>query len=65
MIDTLKLAKRLQQANLSAEQSEVIAEASIEFLAVRQLFGEHDLADLLFSGHGSILFELRLSRQIF
>jgi len=30
MIDTLKLAKRLQQANLSAEQSEAIAEALAE-----------------------------------
>jgi hypothetical protein len=34
----------------------------IEFLAVRQLFREHDLADLLFNGNGSILSELRLSR---
>jgi hypothetical protein len=30
MIDTLKLAKRLQQANLTAEQSEAIAEALAE-----------------------------------
>jgi hypothetical protein len=30
MIDTLKLAKRLQQGNLSPEQSEVIAEALAE-----------------------------------
>src|SRR6266481_1212170 len=25
----------------------------VEFFAVRQLLGEHDLADLLFNGHGS------------
>ncbi|HEY4783286.1 MAG TPA: hypothetical protein VIH54_15825, partial [Chthoniobacterales bacterium] len=30
MIDTLKLSKRLQQAKLSAEQSEAIAEALAE-----------------------------------
>ena len=30
MIDTLKLAKRPQQANLTAEQSEAIAEALAE-----------------------------------
>jgi hypothetical protein len=35
---------------------------SIEFLAVMQLFGEHDLADLLLNVHGSILSELRVSR---
>ena len=34
----------------------------IEFLAVRQLFREHDLADLPLNGHASILSELRLSR---
>ena len=34
----------------------------VEFLAVRQRFGEHDLADLLFNGHGLILSEFRLSR---
>jgi molybdopterin-binding protein len=30
---------------------------SIEFLAVLQLFREHDLADLIFNGHGLILSE--------
>jgi hypothetical protein len=30
VIDTLKLAKRLQRANLSAEQAEIIAEALAE-----------------------------------
>jgi hypothetical protein len=30
---------------------------SIEFFAFRQLFRQHDFADLIFNGHGSILSE--------
>jgi hypothetical protein len=48
MIDTLKLAKRLQQANLSAEQSEAVAEA--DYLTKSELGGGCGIAHRSSSG---------------
>jgi hypothetical protein len=37
---------------------------SVDFLVIRQLFGERDLADLLFNGHGSIAMPLGVPAQV-
>jgi hypothetical protein len=59
-ITALKAAQVLDFERLQRDESV----QSIEFLAVRQFFGEHDLADFLFNDHGSILSELRTGNII-